>query len=744
MARTIGIDFGTALARAAVIEGGIPRIIRNKDGEIATPSIVSFTDDGGLLVGEGAKRHGLIHAQDAVFGVKRLMGVKYRSYDVDRARPFLPYELVEGANGDAHVRIGATVLAPAEITSHIFRSLRASAEEYLGEAVEAAVVAVPAAFGHGQRAAIREAGLAAGLTVRRLVGESTAAGVAHGFESASDGRVAMCDFGAGKIDVAILEMVDGLFQVRAVGGDGRLGGVDLDRRIAEWVVGELQRKAGRELELGPAALQWLSAAAEDAKQELSTAATSTLVFPAMVVRGLGERTVEAVLTRDVYEQLTNDTFEDLEEVLERCLGDSGSGPEQIDEVRLVGAQARDPRLKEIVRRVFGRLPKRAAHDDVVAMGAALLAGMSLGEVKECVLLDVAPHAVGIETKDGGFTPFIERNRTIPTRTRRVFTTITDAQTRVRVHVLLGESETAAQNESLGSLELADLAPEAAGVPQIEVTVDVDVNAEVSVEVKDQSTGRSQSMALDASANNRSPVSQARRTEGAATGLAVVPVFWHTLGIENADGSFTPVLMLNTRLPARASRIFTTVADNQARVEVYVRQGDSDVAAYNKSLALFELTNLPPAPQGVPRIEVTFEVDGEDEPVSVSAKDLATGRSESIVIPAPKAIGRAIGTGDSPPHNSSIGVRPSVEKCEPPPPPVARVELLRQVNALVFNTLRSVRALAGKLTPEEQQCVLEAVEGASRARADGDTERLRRTLAELEMAAGLIARALRRP
>jgi molecular chaperone DnaK len=715
----IGIDFGTATFRAAVFEGGIPRIIRNKEGQAATPSTVAFTDAGELLVGQSAKRHALLHAPGNVFGVKRLIGAKYRSYEVERARPFLPYDLVEAANGDVQVRIGATVRTPTEITCQIFRSLKASAEDYLGEPVEEAFVAVPAAFGHRQREAVREAGLMAGLKVRRLFGEATAAGVTHGFETKNDGCVAVCDFGAGKIDVAILDMADGFFQAHAVRGDARLGGIDLDRRIAEWAIGELQRSVGRMLELEAPALQWLCAAAEDAKCELSTAATSTLVFPAKAVRGTGDRSFEVVLRRDAYEQLTNDMFEDLESVLEHCLGDAGLGPERIDEVRLVGAQARDPRLKQMVRRVFGRTPKRSTDDDVVAMGAAILAGIMMGEVHDCVLLDVAPHTLGVETRGGRFSPLLERNSTIPTRKSGAFTTIADNQTRIEVHVLEGESETAAQNESLGTFELTDLAPEPAGVTQIEVTIEMDAYATVSVAVRDQATGRSQSMVIPPSGNRTAEQVQVMGTESVAPGLMVLPVFRHALGIENVDGTFTPVVKRNSPIPARASRVFTTVADNQTRVEVRVHVlGEEDV--YSKSLAQFELADLPLAPKGGSQIEVTFGVD-EHSGISVTAEDRASGRSATIVIPAQNDPNWVSGLGAGGDQDPRTGLFP--RESERPGHYLPKEERERLHDEYRLAVTRSLEAL---------QTV------------DPDSGGLNASIAEVEQAARLLAQAMLRP
>jgi molecular chaperone DnaK (HSP70) len=439
----------------------------------------------------------------------------------------------------------------------------------------------------------------------------------------------------------------------------------------------------------------------------------------MAVRGTGDRSFEVLLPRDTYEHLTNDIFEDLESVLEHCLGDAGLGPERIDEVRLVGAQARDPRLKEIVRRVLGRPPKRATPDGVVAMGAAILAAIMQDEVRDCVLLDVAPYTLGLETKGGTFSPLIERNSTIPTRKSRAFTTIADNQTRIEVHVLEGESETAAQNESLGTFELTDLAPEPAGVARIEVTIEMDVFATVSVVVRDEGTGRSQSMVIPPPGDGTAALVQARRTESEAPGLAVLPVFRPALGIENVDGTFTPVLKRNSPIPARASRVFTTVADNQTRVEVHVHVL-SEYDVYSKSLAQFELADLPLAPRGVPQIEVTFGVD-EHSVISVRAEDRASGRSESIVIPTPKDPNWVLGLGAAGAHDPGAGLFPW--ESEVSGRYLAKEERERLHSAYRLAVTRSLEAL--------------------QTAADG-SDRLKGSMAEVEQAARLLAQAMLRP
>ena len=604
MGKMIGIDLGTTNSCVAVMEGGVPQVIPNQEGARTTPSIVGFTAKGERLVGSIAKRQALTNPKNTVYAVKRLIGRKYESPEAEEARRFMPFQLAAAANGDVHIQIEDKVYSPPEISSFVLQKLKAAAEDYLGEAVEEAIITVPAYFNDPQRQATKDAGLVAGLKVSRIINEPTAAALAYGLKNTGkNGQfVAVYDLGGGTFDITILELADGLFQVRATGGDTYLGGEDFDQRIIDWLIGEFQRETSIDLTQDRMALQRLKEAAEKAKCELSTAQQTEIVLPFISADATGPKHLNTVLTRQKYEELTDALLERTIEPCRRCLADAGMKAEQIDEVLLVGGQTRAPKVTEMVRKVFGKEPNRAVNpDEGVAMGAAIQTGIIQGEVKDLVLLDVTPHTLGIETKDGTFTPLIERNSTIPTR---------------------------------------------------------------------------------------------------------------------------------------KSRVFTTVADNQTRVEVHVLQGESDMAAYNKSLAKFELTSIPPAPKGVPQIEVTFEIDVNGI-VSVSATDQATGRAQGMTIHpsgglSQAEVGRLV---------AETRARESEEK--------SRKDLevvIRQLDGLVANTMRSVQALEGKLSGDEQQRILDAIEAAKKAKGKPDVtlDELKHHLAEMEKAAQIIGQAMLRP
>ena len=499
-----------------------------------------------------------------------------------------------------HIQIDDKVYSPPEISAFVLQKLKAAAEDYLGESVEEAIITCPAYFTDSQRQATKDAGLIAGLKVSRILNEPTAAALAYGLKNARGQFVAVYDLGGGTFDISILEMAEGLFQVRATGGDTFLGGEDFDQRVIDWLIGEFQRETSIDLRQDRMALQRLKEAAEKAKCELSTAAQTEIVLPFISADASGPKHLNTVLTRQKYESLTDDLLERTIEPCKRCISDAGLRADQVDEVLLVGGQTRAPKVSEIVRKVFNREPNRAVNpDEGIAMGAAIQTGIIAGEVKELVLLDVTPHTLGIETKDGTFTSLIERNSTIPTR---------------------------------------------------------------------------------------------------------------------------------------KSRIFTTVADNQTKVEVHVLQGESDMAGYNKSLAKFELTNIPPSPKGVPQIEVSFEIDVNGI-VAVSAQDQATGRSQSLVIHPSGGLSQSE-------INRLAGEARMREQSDRDAKEQEAV--VRQLDGLVANTMRSVQALEGKLTSVEQERIISAMERAKKARAEADLEELKARLAEMERAASLIGQAMLRP
>jgi molecular chaperone DnaK len=602
LGKVIGIDLGTTNSCVAVMEGGVPQVIPNQEGARTTPSIVGFTTKGERLVGQIAKRQALTNPKNTVSAVKRLIGRKFSSKEVEAARRFMPYTLAEAPNGDVHIQIEDRVYSPPEISAFVLQKLKAAAEDYLGEAVDEAIITCPAYFTDPQRQATKDAGLIAGLKVLRIINEPTAAALAYGLGKNERGQfVAVFDLGGGTFDISILELAEGLFQVRATGGDTFLGGEDFDQRIIDWLIAAFLKDCGIDLRQDRMALQRLKEAAEKAKCELSTAQQAEIVLPFISADASGPKHLNTVLSRQKYESLTDDLLERTVEPCRQALADAGLKPEQIDEVLLVGGQTRAPKVSEVVRRVFGKESNRTINpDEGIAMGAAIQTGIIAGEVKELVLLDVTPHTLGIETKDGTFTPLIERNSTIPTR---------------------------------------------------------------------------------------------------------------------------------------KSRIFTTVADNQTKVEVHALQGESDMAAYNKSLAKFELTNIPPAPKGVPQIEVTFEIDVNGI-MSVSAQDQATGRSQSMVIHPSGGLSQ-----------SELGRLTAEAKLRDQAERTRREHeaVVRQLEGLVTNTMRSIQALEGKLTSDEQGRILEAMERAKKARAEAsDLGELKSRLQEMEKAASLLGQAMLRP
>jgi molecular chaperone DnaK len=598
--KVIGIDLGTTNSCVAVMEGGAPQVIPNQEGARTTPSIVGFTAKGERLVGQIAKRQALTNPRNTVFAVKRLIGRKFDSPEVEHSKRLLPYTLADAPNGDVHIQIEDKIYSPPEISAFVLQKLKAAAEDYLGEPVEEAIITTPAYFTDPQRQATKDAGLIAGLKVSRIINEPTAAALAYGLKNARGQFVAVYDLGGGTFDISILELSEGLFQVRATGGDTFLGGEDFDQRIIDWLIEEFLRDTGIDLRQDRMALQRLKEAAEKAKCELSTAQQTEVVLPFISADASGPKHLNTVLARQKYESLTDDLLDRTIEPCRRALADAGLKPDQIDDVLLVGGQTRAPKVSDLVRKVFGKEPNRAVNpDEGIAMGAAIQTGIIAGEVKELVLLDVTPHTLGIETKDGTFTPLIERNSTIPTR---------------------------------------------------------------------------------------------------------------------------------------KSRIFTTVADNQTKVEVHVLQGESDMAAYNKSLAKFELTSIPPSPKGVPQIEVTFEIDVNGI-VSVSAQDQATGRSQSMVIHPSGGLSQS----ELSRLVNETRTREQSERSKR-----EQEAVVRQLDGLVTNTMRSVQALEGKLTQEEQSRIMDAMDKAKKARVDGGLDELKARLAEMEKAASLIGQAMLRP
>ena len=498
MGKIIGIDLGTTNSCVAVVEAFSPRVLANRDGSRTTPSIVAFTPDGDRLVGQIAKRQAITNPQQTVFAVKRLIGRKFSDSNVQRACDLLPYALVEAANGDVKIQIRDRQHSPEEISAFVLRELKAFAEEALGEPVREAIITVPAYFDDSQRQATKDAGRIAGLEVLRILNEPTAAALAYGLDRGTANRkIAVYDLGGGTFDISILELSEGIFEVRSTSGDTYLGGEDFDQRIIDWLIQEFRAETGIDLRGDRMALQRLKEAAERAKCELSTVPEATINLPFISADENGPRHLSRVLTRGAFEALVAELVARTEGPCRDAIEQAGLAPEEIDEVLLVGGQTRTPLVGQTVERIFRRAPNRDINpDEVVAIGAAIQGGIIRGDIKDLVLLDVTPLSLGIETHGGLFVRLIERNATIPTKNAQIFTTVVDNQDTVEVHVLQGEREIAAENRSLGRFELVGIPPAPRGVPQIEVTFAIDSNGIVSVSARDVATNQSQTVQIN--------------------------------------------------------------------------------------------------------------------------------------------------------------------------------------------------------------------------------------------------------
>ncbi len=498
MGKIIGIDLGTTNSCIAVVEAFSPRVLANRDGSRTTPSIVAFTPDGDRLVGQIAKRQAITNPQQTVFAVKRLIGRKFGDPNVQRARDLLPYALVDAPNGDVKIQIRDRQHSPEEIAAFVLRELKAFAEESLGEPVREAIITVPAYFDDSQRQATKDSGRIAGLEVLRILNEPTAAALAYGLDrGAGNRKIAVYDLGGGTFDISILELSEGIFEVRSTAGDTYLGGEDFDQRIIDWLIQEFRAETSIDLRGDRMALQRLKESAERAKCELSTALEATINLPFISADENGPRHLSRVLTRSYFEGLVAQLVARTEEPCKDALEQAGLQPEEIDEVLLVGGQTRTPLVAQTVERIFRRPPNRDINpDEVVAIGAAIQGGIIRGDIKDLVLLDVTPLSLGIETHGGLFVKQIERNATIPTKNTLIFTTVVDNQDTVEVHVLQGEREIAAENRSLGRFELVGIPPAPRGVPQIEVTFAIDSNGIVSVSARDVATNQSQTIQIN--------------------------------------------------------------------------------------------------------------------------------------------------------------------------------------------------------------------------------------------------------
>ena len=498
MSKVLGIDLGTTNSCFAVMDGKDPKVLENSEGARTTPSMVAFTETE-RLVGAAAKRQAVTNPENTLFAIKRLIGRRFNSPEVEKDKKLVPFKIIDGDNGDAWVEVKGQKYAPSQISAIVLQKIKEYAESYLGEKIEKAVITVPAYFNDSQRQATKDAGKIAGLDVLRIINEPTAAALAYGMDKKTSGTIAVYDLGGGTFDISILEIGDGVFEVKSTNGDTFLGGEDFDQRLVNYLTDEFKKETGIDLKNDRLALQRLKEAAEKAKIELSSATQTEINLPFITADATGPKHLNMKLTRAKFESLVDDLIERTAEPCRKALADAGLSANEISEVILVGGMTRMPKVQEKVKEIFGKEPHKGVNpDEVVAMGAAIQGGVLVGDVKDVLLLDVTPLSLGIETLGGVFTRLIDRNTTIPTRKSQVFSTAEDGQTAVTIRVFQGEREMAADNKLLGQFDLVGIPPAPRGMPQIEVTFDIDANGIVNVSAKDKATNKEQAIRIQAS------------------------------------------------------------------------------------------------------------------------------------------------------------------------------------------------------------------------------------------------------